>query len=119
MFGDREAEQGLGREQLDKKAFQANARRLEQRLARLGVLKRLSDACGYVQNPFERSSVCTSRTSTVGCSSSTSRTSLQRADRRRARRARPVTSSTASPPSRPRPSPARSWGTLVWPRKWR
>jgi hypothetical protein len=57
VFGDREAEQVLDREQFDKKAFQANAHRLEQRLGSLGVLRRLSDACAYVQNPFERRSV--------------------------------------------------------------
>ncbi len=54
VFGDREAEQVLDHEQIDKKAFQANAHRLEQRLGSLGVLRRLSDACAYVQNPFER-----------------------------------------------------------------
>jgi hypothetical protein len=57
VFGDREAEQVLDREQFDKKAFQANAHRLEQRLGSLGVLRRLSDACAYVQNPFDRRSV--------------------------------------------------------------
>ena len=57
VFGEREAEQVLDREQFDKKAFQANAHRLEQRLGSLGVLRRLSDACAYVQNQFERRSV--------------------------------------------------------------
>lgn len=33
-------------------AFGQNAVRLEERLARLGLLKRLSDACAYVQNPY-------------------------------------------------------------------
>jgi hypothetical protein len=54
VFGEREAEQVLSREDFDKKAFQANAARLEQRLASLGMLKRLSDACAYVQNPLVR-----------------------------------------------------------------
>ncbi len=54
VIGDREAEQVLGKEDFDKKAFQANSRRLEQRLGSLGMLRRLSDACAYVQNPFER-----------------------------------------------------------------
>jgi len=52
VFGDKEAEQVLARDQLDKKAFQANSRRLEQRLASLGLLKRLSDGCAYVINPY-------------------------------------------------------------------
>jgi len=52
VFGEREAEQVLGKEEFDKKAFQANSHRLEQRLGSLGMLRRLSDACAYVQNPF-------------------------------------------------------------------
>ena len=54
VFGDREAEQVLGKEEFDKKAFQVNAARLEQRLSSLGMLRRLSDACAYVQNPLAR-----------------------------------------------------------------
>jgi hypothetical protein len=52
VFGDREAEHVLPRGDFDKKAFRANSRRLEQRLGSLGVLKRLSDACAYVINPY-------------------------------------------------------------------
>jgi hypothetical protein len=52
IFGDREAEEVLSKDEFDKKAFQANARRLEQRLASLGLLKRLSDGCAYVLNPY-------------------------------------------------------------------
>jgi hypothetical protein len=52
VFGDREAEQVLDKGDFDKKAFRANSRRLEQRLGSLGVLKRLSDACAYVINPY-------------------------------------------------------------------
>lgn len=52
VFGEREAEQVLGQEEFDKKAFQANSQRLEQRLGSLGMMRRLSDACAYVQNPF-------------------------------------------------------------------
>jgi hypothetical protein len=52
VFGDREAERVLGREDFDKKPFQANARRLEQRLVSLGMLRRLSDSCAYVENPL-------------------------------------------------------------------
>jgi len=54
IFGDREAEEVLPKDEFDKKAFQANARRLEQRLASLGLLKRLSDGCAYVLNPYSR-----------------------------------------------------------------
>jgi len=57
IFGDREAEPVLDKGDFDKKAFQANARRLEQRLASLGLLKRLSDGCAYVLNPYSRSNV--------------------------------------------------------------
>ena len=54
IFGDREAEAVLAHADHDKKAFQANAARLEQRLGSLGMLRRLSDACAYVQNPLAR-----------------------------------------------------------------
>ncbi|NLH76572.1 MAG: hypothetical protein GX465_06000 [Acidobacteria bacterium] len=52
IFGDKEAVLTLGASEIDIKAFQANAKRLEQRLASLGLLKRLSDGCAYVLNPF-------------------------------------------------------------------
>jgi len=55
VFGDWEAERVLEGGEYDRKAFQANAERLEQRLGSLGMLRRLSDACAYVQNPFSRS----------------------------------------------------------------
>jgi hypothetical protein len=54
VFGDREAEQVLAKDEFDKKAFQANGRRLEQRLGSLGLLRRLSDGCAYVINPYCR-----------------------------------------------------------------
>lgn len=54
VFGEREAEQVLDIEDMDKKPFQANALRLEHRLSSLGLLKRLSDACAYVENPYSR-----------------------------------------------------------------
>lgn len=57
IFGEREAEQVLEKEEFDKKAFQANAHRLEQRLSSLGMLRRLSDSCAYVENPYSRRSV--------------------------------------------------------------
>jgi hypothetical protein len=52
VFGDREAEQVLSKGEFDKKPFQANSRRLEQRLSSLGLLRRLSDGCAYVINPY-------------------------------------------------------------------
>ena len=54
IFGDREAEHALPRGSFDKKRFRENTQRLEQRLASLGMLRRLSDACAYVENPHTR-----------------------------------------------------------------
>jgi hypothetical protein len=51
VFGEREAEQS-SEQGIDKKPFQQNALRLEHRLSSLGLLKRLSDACAYVENPY-------------------------------------------------------------------
>jgi hypothetical protein len=56
VIGDRQAEDVLSKESFDKKAFQANAKRLEERLGSLGLLKRLSDGCAYVANPYKRPS---------------------------------------------------------------
>jgi hypothetical protein len=52
IIDDRQAEKALAKELFDKKAFQANSRRLEERLGSLGLLKRLSDGCAYVENPY-------------------------------------------------------------------
>jgi hypothetical protein len=54
VFGDKEAEKALIDQEIDRKPFQANSLRLEQRLSSLGLLKRLSDACAYVENPYSR-----------------------------------------------------------------
>jgi hypothetical protein len=54
VFGDREAEKVLPKGDFDKKPFQANSRRLEQRLSSLGLLRRLSDGCAYVINPYHK-----------------------------------------------------------------
>lgn len=54
VIGEREAERVLSHEDFEKKPFQMNSHRLEQRLSSLGMLRRLSDACAYVQNPFAR-----------------------------------------------------------------
>lgn len=55
VFGDREAARVLPSDEFDKKVFQANAHRLEQRLSSLGMLRRLSDGCAYVENPYRQS----------------------------------------------------------------
>ena len=52
VLGEREAETVMEDTEFDKKSFQANAVRLEQRLSSLGMVKRLSDACAYVLNPY-------------------------------------------------------------------
>jgi len=54
VIGEREAERVLSHTDFEKKAFQTNSQRLEQRLSSLGMLRRLSDACAYVQNPLAR-----------------------------------------------------------------
>lgn len=52
VVGDRQAADLIAKGAADQEAFSQNAVRLEERLARLGLLKRLSDACAYVQNPY-------------------------------------------------------------------
>ena len=65
VFGDKDAERVLAKDEFDKKAFQANSRRLEQRLGSLGLLRRLSDSCARRhQGARERpsSALCCRRT---------------------------------------------------------
>ncbi|MGA9790367.1 MAG: hypothetical protein WBQ43_06715 [Terriglobales bacterium] len=52
VVGHRQARQFIGTGASDQRAFEENAKRLELRLSSLGMLKRLSDACAYVQNPL-------------------------------------------------------------------
>jgi hypothetical protein len=54
IVGDHEARQFINAGTADQEDFSDNARRLEERLASLGLLKRLSDSCAYVENPFQR-----------------------------------------------------------------
>ena len=54
IFGVQEAANVLPSEEFDRKVFQANTERLERRLSSMGMLRRLSDACAYVMNPFVR-----------------------------------------------------------------
>ncbi len=49
-----EAEEAFGSLPTDQHAFTKNAQRLEQRLRTLGLLRRLSDDCAYVENPFRK-----------------------------------------------------------------
>jgi hypothetical protein len=55
VIGHRQASAYISEGASDQKAFEDNARRLEMRLVSLGLLRRLSDACAYVENPFARS----------------------------------------------------------------
>ena len=54
VFGEQEASFALPIEEFDQKVFQANTERLERRLSSMGMLRRLSDACAYVINPFAK-----------------------------------------------------------------
>jgi hypothetical protein len=52
VIGAKEAERAFGTLPTDQNAFMQNTQRLEQRLRTLGLLRRLSDDCAYVENPF-------------------------------------------------------------------
>lgn len=52
VIGDRQATEYISSGRADQVAFAENATRLEQRLSSMGLLKRLSDACAYVENPY-------------------------------------------------------------------
>jgi hypothetical protein len=54
VIGDGQARDLIASGNADQEDFSDNARRLEERLASLGLLKRLSDSCAYVENPFQR-----------------------------------------------------------------
>jgi hypothetical protein len=54
VIGDAQARDFIATGDADQEDFSDNARRLEERLASLGLLKRLSDSCAYVENPFQR-----------------------------------------------------------------
>lgn len=57
IIGDHQAKAFVDSGDADQEDFSDNARRLEERLASLGLLKRLSDSCAYVENPFQRGDV--------------------------------------------------------------
>ncbi|MYG02363.1 MAG: hypothetical protein F4173_08830 [Acidobacteriia bacterium] len=52
VIGAPEAERAFRRLPTDQNVFTQNTQRLEQRLRTLGLLRRLSDDCAYVENPF-------------------------------------------------------------------
>lgn len=54
IIGPSEADQHLSGMSIDLTSFRRNFHYLEERLAGLGLLKRLSDDCAFVQNPFAR-----------------------------------------------------------------
>lgn len=54
IIGDQQANHWVEEGLADQQDFASNARRLEERLASLGLLNRLSDSCAYVENPFHR-----------------------------------------------------------------
>ncbi len=54
IIGDAQARPFIEAGTADQEDFSDNAHRLEERLASLGLLKRLSDSCAYVENPFQR-----------------------------------------------------------------
>jgi hypothetical protein len=51
IIGDKHINDGFG-STVDIEPFSENAKRLEHRLSSMGLLRRLSDACAYVENPF-------------------------------------------------------------------
>jgi len=54
VIGHRHSAAFIGQGQSDQKSFEDNARRLEMRLGSVGLLRRLSDACAYIENPYAR-----------------------------------------------------------------
>jgi len=54
IFGHEEAEKAFGPDDIERKHFQDNSERLEHRLRGMGLLRRLSDGCAYVRNPYSK-----------------------------------------------------------------
>jgi len=54
VFGPIEAKAALDPDSFDETTFERNKERLEARLSSMGMLKRLSDGCAYVLNPFSQ-----------------------------------------------------------------
>ncbi len=53
IVGDQQGQRLIDQGLVDQLDLSNNARRLEERLASLGLLNRLSDSCAYVENPFQ------------------------------------------------------------------
>lgn len=54
VIADQQASELTSDGMADHEDFSDNAKRLEERLASLGLLERFSDSCAYVVNPFEK-----------------------------------------------------------------
>jgi hypothetical protein len=54
VIGEAQAKSIVSSGAADQESFADNARRLEERLSSLGLLRRLSDSCAYVENPFSK-----------------------------------------------------------------
>jgi hypothetical protein len=54
IIGEAQAKPIVNSGAADQESFADNARRLEERLSSLGLLRRLSDSCAYVENPFSK-----------------------------------------------------------------
>lgn len=52
LIGDQQAAEHSAGSEADLEAFAENQMRLEERLASLGLVRRLSDQCAYVESPF-------------------------------------------------------------------
>ncbi|WML44342.1 hypothetical protein [Neobacillus sp. PS3-40] len=57
IIGDRQAGMLFKEGDADQEPFSENAIRLEERLSSMGLLKRLSDACAYVENPYKEEDI--------------------------------------------------------------
>jgi hypothetical protein len=55
IIGEHQANRLIQTDEADLEDFAENATRLEERLTSLGLMRRLSDGCAYVQVPFQRS----------------------------------------------------------------
>jgi hypothetical protein len=54
VIGDMEGRHLIRGDQIDQEALSDNRENLECRLMSLGLLRRLSDSCSFVENPFAR-----------------------------------------------------------------
>ena len=52
MIGDAEGKRLVSQKKVDQEALSENRGNLEARLVGLGLVRRLSDSCSFVENPF-------------------------------------------------------------------